>query len=124
MDGLELIKYLTVVNNFWVDTSGRIFERADASNSLNVVSTQQICFSLQPDRTSDPTTGTIALQFDDINGITINKPVVNSQIFNRIRNMTAEATLNVWGDLKIQHSTGMREVLNGSDYDFGKGWRH
>ena len=35
---------LTVVGNYWVDTNGRIFQRADASNSLNVVSTGQIIF--------------------------------------------------------------------------------
>ena len=52
---------LTVVGNSWVDTNGRIFQRADASNPLNVVSTGQINFSLQSDRATDPTTGTIAL---------------------------------------------------------------
>ena len=40
---------LTVVGNYWVDTNGRMFQRADASNSLNVVSTGQINFSLQSD---------------------------------------------------------------------------
>ena len=67
---------LTVVGNYWVDTTGRIFQRADASNSLNIVSTGQINFSLQTDRTTDPTTGTIALQLDDTNGITINRAVI------------------------------------------------
>ena len=41
---------LTVVGNYWVDTNGTIFQRADACNSLNVVSTSQMNFSLQPDR--------------------------------------------------------------------------
>ena len=35
---------LTVVGNYWVDTNGTIFQRVDASNSLNVVSTGQINF--------------------------------------------------------------------------------
>ena len=108
----------TVVNNFWVDANGRIFERADAFNSLNVVSTQHINFSLQADRTTDPTTETIALQLDDTNGITIDKPVVNNQTFQSIGNTMAEATENAWGDLNSQHSPGMREVLKGSDNDF------
>ena len=83
-------------------------------------------FSLQSDRTTDPTTGTIALQLDDANGITLNRAVVNNQTFNSIGNMTAEAKLNVWGDLNFQHSSGIKETLNGSDYDLDKykKWRH
>ena len=71
----------TAVGNYWVDTNGRIFQRADASNSLNVVSTGQINFSLQSDRATDPTTGIIALQLDDTNGISINRAVINHQTF-------------------------------------------
>ena len=108
---------LTVVDNDWVDTNGRIFQRADASNSLNVVSTGQINFSLQSDRATDPTTGPIALQLDETNGITINRAVINNQTFNSIGNITAEANLNVWGELLFQHSSGIKEPLNGSDYD-------
>ena len=115
---MRIKQNLTVVGNCWVDTNGRIFQRADAFNSLNVVSTSQINFSLQSDTATDPTTGTIALQLDDTNGITINRAVVNNQIFNSIGNITSEANLNVWGELLFQHSAGMREVLNGSDYDF------
>ena len=100
-----------------INTNARIFQRADAFNSLNVISTAQINFSLQSDRTTDPTTGTIALQLDDTNGITINRAVVNNQTFNSIGNITAEASLNVWGDLLFQHSSAIYENLNGSDYD-------
>ena len=94
-----------------------MFQRADASNSLNVVSTGQINFSLQSDRATDPTTGTIALQLDDTNGITINRAVIHNQTVNSIGNITAEANLNVWGELLFQHSSGIKETLNGSDYD-------
>ena len=100
-----------------INTNARIFQRADAFNSLNVISAAQINFSLQSDRTTDPTTGTIALQLDDTNAITINRAVVNNQTFNSIGNITAEASLNVWGDLLFQHSSGIKETLNGSDYD-------
>ena len=100
-----------------LNTNARIFQRADAFNSLNVITTAQMNFSLQSDRTTDPTTGTIALQLDDANGITLNRAVVNNQTCNSIGNMTAEATLNVWGDLLFQHSSGIKETLNGSDYD-------
>ena len=102
---------LTAVGNYWVDTIGRIFQRADASNSLNVVSTGQINFSLQSDRATDPTTGTTALQLDDTNGITINRAVVNNQTFNSIGNITAEANLNVWGELFFQHSSSIKEHI-------------
>ena len=84
---------------------------------MNVISTAQINFSLQSDRTTDPTTGTIALQLDDTNGITINRAVTNNQTFNSIGNITAEANLNVWGDVLSQHSSAIYENLNGSDYD-------
>ena len=75
---------LKVVGNYWVDTNGRIFQRADAFNPLNFVSTSQINFSLQSNRSADPTTGTIALQLDDTDGITINRAVINNQTFNSI----------------------------------------
>ena len=47
----------------------------------------------------------------------MNRAVVNNQTFNSIGNITAEANLNVWGDLLFQHSSGIKETLNGSDYD-------
>ena len=100
-----------------VNNSGRIFQRADANSSLNVISTNEINFSLQSNRADDPTTGSIALQLNDANGITINRAVTNNQTFNSIGNTTAEASLNVWGDLLFQHSSGIKETLNGSDYD-------
>ena len=101
-----------------VNNSGRIFQRADANSSLNVISTNEINFSLQSNRGDDPTTGSIALQLNDNPaGITMNRAVVNNQTFNSIGNITAEANLNVWGDLLFQHSSAIYENLNGSDYD-------
>ena len=38
-----------------INTNARIFQRADAFNSLNVVTSSQLNFSLQSDRTTDPT---------------------------------------------------------------------
>ena len=93
-----------------INTNARIFQRADAFNSLDVVTTAQLNFSLQSDRTTDPTTGTIALQLDDTNGITRNRAVVNSQTFNSIGNTTAEANSNVWGEILFQHSSGIKET--------------
>ena len=107
----------TFNSDIYVKTSGRIFQRADANNSLNVISTEEINFSLQSNRTTDPTTGTIALQLNDTNGITINRAVVNNQTFNSIGKITAEADLDVWGGVYFQHSSAIKETLNGSDYD-------
>ena len=108
---------MTVTNDFFVKTNGRSFQRADANNSMNIISTEEINFSLQSNRTADPTTGTIALQLHDTNGITINRAVVNNQTFNGIGNITAEANLNVWGEVLFQHSSSIKKTLNGSDYD-------
>ena len=108
---------LEVLGEQLLNTNCRLFQRSDAFNSLNIITTAQMNFSLQSDRTTDPTTGTIALQLDDTNGITINRAVVNNQTFNSIGNITAEANLNVWGDLLFQHSSAIYENLNGSDYD-------
>ena len=95
-----------------LSTDGRIFQRADVNNSLNVVSTEEINFSLQSDRTTDPTTGTIALQLNDTNGITINRAVTNNQTFNSIGNIVGEADVISWGRFMFQNSSELKEVLD------------
>ena len=107
----------TFNGNIHINSSGRIFQRADANNSLNVISTNEINFSLQSNRADDPTTSSIALQLNDTNGITINRAVTNNQTFNSIGKITAEADLDVWGGVYFQHSSAIKETLNGSDYD-------
>ena len=72
---------------------------------------------MQSNRSTDPTTATIALQLNDTNGITLNRAVTNNLTFNSIGNITAEANLNIQGELLFQHSSGIKETLNGSDYD-------
>ena len=109
---------LEVVGEQLVNTRSRVFQRADANNSLNAIGEKEINFSLQTDRTTDPTTGTIALQLNDNpSSITMNRATTINQTLNVIGNTTAEATLNVWGDLNFQHSSGIKEKLNGTDYD-------
>ena len=107
----------TFNGNIHINSSGRIFQRADANNSLNVISTNEINFLLQSNRADDPTTSSIALQLNDTNGITINRAVTNNQTFNSIGKITAEADLDVWGGVYFQHSSAIKETLNGSDYD-------
>ena len=96
-----------------LSTDARIFQRADANNSLNIISTEEINFSLQSDRTTDPTTGTIALQLNDTNGITINRAVTNNQTFNSIGNIVGEADVISWGRFMFQNSSEFKEVLDG-----------
>ena len=95
-----------------LNTNARIFQRADAFNSLNVITTGQMNFSLQSDRTTDPTTGTLSLQLDDTNGITLNRPVVNNQTFNSIGNIVGEADIVSWGRFMFQNSSELKEVLD------------
>ena len=54
---------------------------------------------------------------NDTNGITINRAVTNNQTFNSIGKITPEADLDVWGGIYFQHSSAIKETLNGSDYD-------
>ena len=103
----------TFNSDIYVNNSGRIFQRADANNSLNVISTNEINFSLQSNRTTDPTTGTIALQLNDTNGITINRAVVNNLTFNSIGNIVGEADVISWGRFMFQNSSEFKEVLDG-----------
>ena len=108
----------TFNNNVHINSSGRLFQRADANNSLNIISTNEINFSLQNNRSTDPTTSSIALQLNDNPaGITMNRAVTNNLAFNSLGNITAEANLNVWGEILFQNSSGIKETLNGSDYD-------
>ena len=101
-----------------INNSGRIFQRADANNSLNVISTNEINFSLQSNRALDPTTSSIALQLNDNPvGVTMNRPTTINQTLNILGNATAEANLNIQGELLFQHSSGIKETLNGTDYD-------
>ena len=85
--GTSQLQLLICNNNFatkenhWVTDNGRIFERADAFDSLNVVSTAHNNSSLQSNRSADPTSGTIAVQLDGTNGMTIKRGVVNNQTF-------------------------------------------
>ena len=102
----------TFNSDIYINNSGRIFQRADVNNSLNVISTNEINFSLQSNRATDPTTGTIALQLNDTNGITINRAVTNNQTFNSIGNIVGEADVISWGRFMFQNSSELKEVLD------------
>ena len=108
----------TFNNNVHINSRGRLFQRADANNSLNVISTDEINFSLQSNRDADPTTGTIALQLNDTNGITLNRAVTNNLTFNSIGDVVGEANIVgqndiiSWGRFMFQNSSEFKEVLD------------
>ena len=109
---------LPVAGSEFIGTKSKLVQRADANDSLNIIGEKEIKFSLQTDRSIDPTTSSIALQLNDNpSSITMNRATTVNQTLNVIGNTTAEANLNVWGDLLFQHSSRIKETSNGSDYD-------
>ena len=107
----------TFNNEILIWNNSKIYRRADANNSLNLITNDEINFSFQANRATDPTTATIALQLTDTNGITLNRAVTNNLTFNSIGDITAEASLRVWGEILFQHSSGIKEELDGTDYN-------
>ena len=109
---------LSVAGSEFIGTKSKLFQRANANNSLNIIGEKEINFSLQSDRGADPSTSSIALQLNDNPAsTTMNRATTVNQTLNVIGNTTAEANLNVWGEILCQHSSGIKETLNGSDYD-------
>ena len=104
--------FRTPTGAYYLNTDMKMYQRADAFNSLNIITSQQINFSLQSNKEADPTTATIALQLDDTNGITLNRAVVNNQTFNSIGNIVGEADIISWGRFMFQNSSEFKEVLD------------
>ena len=112
-----------------VNSAMKMYQRAGAFNSLNIITSQQINFSLQSNKEADPTTGSIALQINDATNIVMNRPVMNNQTIYSLGDITTEGNLLAQGTLTsqgnfslqaqllFQHSSAIYEVLNGSDYD-------
>ena len=129
----EIIKasnYLFVpTGSIYVNSAMKMYQRADAFNSLNIITSQQINFNLQSNKEVDPTTGSIALQINDATNIIMNRPVLNNQTIYSLGDITTEGNLfaqgtltsqgnfSLQGQLLFQHSSAIYEVLNGSDYD-------
>ena len=91
---------------------------AIASVTTDGATVRELTGPVEDEAVSGQAGGTgLSLQLDDTNGITINRAVINNQTFNSIGNITAEANLSVWGELFFQHSSGIKETLNGSDSD-------
>ena len=98
---------------YYLNTDMKIYQRADANKSLNIITSKEINFSLQSNKEVDPTTATIALQLNDTNGITINRAVTNNLTFNSIGNIVGEADVISWGRFMFQNASEFKEVLDG-----------
>ena len=122
--------YLFVpTGSIYVNSAMKMYQRADAFNSFNIITSQQINFSLQSNKEADPTTGSIALQINGATNIVMNRPVLNNQTIYSLGDITTEGNLlaqgtltsqgnfSLQGQLLFQHSSAIYEVLNGSDYD-------
>ena len=69
---------LDVTGEQLLNAKSKVFQRADANNSLSMW--KEISFSLQTDRTLDPTMGSIALQLNDSpSTITMNRATTMNQ---------------------------------------------
>ena len=104
--------FWTPTGAYYLNTDMKMYQRADANKSLNIITSNEINFSLQTNKEADPTTSSIALQLNDTNGITINRPVVNNQTFNSIGNIVGEADVISWGPFMFQNSSEFKGVLD------------
>ena len=98
---------------YYLNSDMKMYQRADANNSLNIITSNEINFSLQSNKEADPTTATIALQLNDTNGITINRAVTNDLTFNSIGNIVGEADIISWNRFMFQNASEFKEVLDG-----------
>ena len=105
--------FWTPTGAYYLNTDMKMYQRADANKSLNIITSKEINFSLQSNKEADPTTATIALQLNDTNGITINRAVTNNLTFNSIGNIVGEADVISLGRFMFQNASEFKEVLDG-----------
>ena len=85
----------TFNNSILVSGGGRIYQQANANNSLNIISlTEQNC-SLQSNRNADPTQSDIYINLNTSNGIALNKATVFNDTVDIIGKLTCENDFDV-----------------------------
>ena len=89
--------FWTPTGSYYLNTDMKMYQIADAFNSLNIITSQKINFSLQSNKEADPTTGTIALQINDATNIVMNRPVMNNQTIYSLGDITTEGKLLAQG---------------------------
>ena len=85
----------TFNNSILVSGGGRIYQQANANNSLNIISLTEQNFSLQSNRSTDPTQSDIYINLNTSNGITLNKSTVFNDTVNTIGKLTSEGDFDV-----------------------------
>ena len=85
----------TFNNSILVSGGGRIYQQANANNSLNIISLTEQNFSLQSNRNNDPTQSDIYINLNTSNGITMNKPTVFNDTVDIIGKLTSEGDFDV-----------------------------
>ena len=87
----------TFNNSILVSGGGRIYQQANANNSLNIISLTERNFSLQSNRNTDPTQSDIYIyiNLNNTNGITMNKATVFNDTVNTIGKFTSEGDFDV-----------------------------
>ena len=85
----------TFNNRILVSGGGRMYQQANANNSLNIISLTEQNFSLQSNRNADPTQSDIYLNLNTSNGITLNKTTVFNDTVNTIGKFTSEGDFDV-----------------------------
>ena len=85
----------TFNNSILVSGGGRIYQQANANNSLNIISLTEQNFSLQSNRNIDPTQSDIYINLNTSNGITLNKATVFNDTVNTIGKSTSEGDFDV-----------------------------
>ena len=85
----------TFNNSILVSGDGRIYQQANANNSLNIISLTEQNFSLQSNRNADPSQSDIYINLNTSNGITLNKATVFNDIVNTIGKFTSEGDFDV-----------------------------
>ena len=87
----------TFNNSILVSGGGRIYQQANANNSLNIISLTEQNFSLQSNRNADPSQSDIYIyiNLNTSNGITLNKSTVFNDTVNTIGKFTSEGDFDV-----------------------------
>ena len=87
----------TFNNSILVSGGGRIYQQANANNSLNIISLTEQNFSLQSNRNIDPTQSDIYIYIylNTSNGVTLNKSTVLNDTVNTIGKLTSEGDFDV-----------------------------
>ena len=85
----------TFNNSILFSGGGRIYQQANANNSLNIISLTEQNFSLQSNRNTDPTQSDIYINLNTSNGITLNKATVFNDTINTIGKFTSEGDFDV-----------------------------